>query len=42
MIAHHYGMFAFNTVEPAEIDHALISLGADEVGRDAIAALDPD
>jgi hypothetical protein len=23
MIAHHYGMFAFNTVEPAAIDGAL-------------------
>jgi hypothetical protein len=23
MIAHHYGMFAFNTVEPAAIDAAL-------------------
>ncbi len=23
MIAHHYGMFAFNTVDPAAIDSAL-------------------
>lgn len=26
LIAHHYGMFAFNTAEPADIDHAIGSV----------------
>jgi len=44
MIAHHYGMFAFNTAEPAEIDHALMnaSVAARRARMQIAYSLSPD